>query len=49
VLVMRNGDFTMTRLIDQGHTLIWGNEEMTFRLETDVDLETAIRIAESMR
>lgn len=49
LLLMRNGDMTMTRLITQGHTLIWTAGSMTFRLETDVDLETAIRIAESIR
>lgn len=47
-LVMRDGDATMTRLITQGHTLIWTSGEMTFRLETDVDLETAVRIAQSI-
>lgn len=48
LLVMGNGDVTMTRLIEQGHTLIWKEGEITFRLETDDDLETAIRIAESI-
>jgi len=48
VLVMRNGNFTMTRLITQGHTLIWSTGQMTFRMETDVDLAEAIRIAESI-
>jgi hypothetical protein len=49
VLVMRDGDYTMTRLVNQSHTLIWTNGDMTFRLETDVDLDTAIQIAESIR
>ena len=48
LLIMRNGDTTFTRLIDQGHTLIWTNGEITYRLETSVDLDTAIRIAESI-
>lgn len=47
-LVTRNGDAVMTRLIDQGHTLIWDSGEMTYRLETDEDLETTISIAESI-
>lgn len=47
-LVTRNGDAVMTRLIDQGHTLIWDSGEITYRLETDEDLETAISIAESI-
>ncbi|MGE5463369.1 MAG: hypothetical protein ACM3PS_08435 [Syntrophothermus sp.] len=49
ILIMRNGDTTLTRLITQGHTLIWTTGEMTYRLETDADLETAIRIAESIQ
>jgi len=49
LLITRNGDATFTRLIDQGQTLIWTNSEITYRLETEVDLETAIRIAESIR
>ena len=48
LLIMRNGDTTFSRLIDQGHTLIWTNGEITYRLETSVDLDTAIRIAESI-
>lgn len=49
VLVMRDGDVNMTRLVNQGHTLIWNSGKMTFRLEVDVDLESALRIAESIR
>jgi hypothetical protein len=48
LLVARSGDAEFTRLITQGHTLIWTTGEMTFRLETDEDLDTAIRIAESI-
>ena len=49
VMVMRSGDFTMSRLITQGHVLIWDHDGMTFRLETDETLEEALRIAESIR
>jgi hypothetical protein len=49
VLVTRNGEYSMSRLISQGHTLVWSSGGMTFRLETDVDLEAAIRTAESIR
>ena len=49
VMVMRSGEFTMSRLITQGHVLIWDHEGMTFRLETDEPLEEALRIAESIR
>lgn len=49
VMVLRSGDFTMSRLITSGHVLIWDHDGMTFRLETDEDLEEAIRIAESIQ
>lgn len=49
LLITRHGDATFTRLIDQGHTLIWTDGEITYRLETEVDLDTALRIAESIR
>lgn len=49
VMVLRNGDFTMSRLITAGHVLIWDHDGMTFRLETDETLEEAIRIAESIQ
>lgn len=49
IVVTRSGDTMMRRLIRQGHTLIWSDGSMTFRLETDADLETAVRIAESIR
>ena len=49
LLIMRNGDTAFSRLIDQGHTLIWTDGEMTYRLEIDVDLDSALRIAESIR
>lgn len=48
LLITRNGETTFSRMIDQGHTLIWTNGDITYRLETDVDLQTAIRIAESI-
>lgn len=49
VMVLRNGDFTMSRLITAGHVLIWDHDGMTFRLETDDSLDEAIRIAESIQ
>lgn len=48
ILTMRNGDTTLTRLVNQSHTLIWNTGKMTFRMETDVDLATAVRIAQSI-
>lgn len=47
-LLMRNGSIEIERLID-GHVLIWADGEMTYRLETDLPLEEAIRVAESLQ
>lgn len=47
-LMLRNGDMEFTRLVD-GHVLIWVDGDITYRLETDLPLEEAIRIAESLR
>lgn len=47
-LLMRNGDIQFERLIE-GHVLIWADENVTYRLETALPLEEAIRIAESLR
>jgi len=46
-LIMQNGDLFVERLID-GHVLIWEDGNITYRLETDLTLEGAIRIAESL-
>ena len=43
----RNNDIDFIRLID-GHVLIWADGEITYRLETDLSLEEAIKIAESL-
>ena len=42
-----NGDLDFVRLID-GHVLIWEEGNLTYRLETELGLEEAIRIAESL-
>jgi len=42
-----NGDLQFKRLIT-GHVLIWGTLDVTYRLETDVSLEEAVKIAESL-
>ncbi|RPH35367.1 hypothetical protein EHM92_06280 [bacterium] len=42
-----NGNLDFIRLID-GHVLIWTDDEMTYRLETDLSLEEAIKVAESL-
>ncbi|MEW6404653.1 MAG: hypothetical protein AB1649_22885 [Chloroflexota bacterium] len=46
-LIMSDGDIDLTRLID-GRVLIWAEGALTYRLETDLSLEEAIRIAESL-
>ena len=42
-----NGDLDFVRLID-GHVLIWTDGEVTLRLETELSLEEAVRVAESL-
>lgn len=46
-LRLRNSDIQYTRLIS-GHVLIWEKGTVTYRLETDLPLEEAIKIAESL-
>jgi hypothetical protein len=47
---LRNGrsDAELGRLVT-GHVLIWEDSPMTYRLETDLPLEEAVRIAESLK
>lgn len=44
---LRSGEFTFDRLIE-GHVLIWTVEGITYRLETDLSLVEALKIAESL-
>ena len=46
-LRLHDGDITFTRLID-GRVLIWEEAEITYRIETNLSLEEAIRVAESL-
>ena len=46
-LRLRNQDMQYMRLIE-GHVLIWTDHDITYRLETGLSLEEAIRIAESL-
>jgi hypothetical protein len=48
LLTLRNGTVDNYRLID-GHVLIWEDGDLTYRLETDLPLEEAVRIAGSLR
>jgi hypothetical protein len=47
-LMLSNGNLEFTRLID-GHVLIWAEGEITYRLESGVSLEEAVKIAESLQ
>jgi hypothetical protein len=42
-----NGNLDFVRLID-GHVLIWAEGDVTYRLETDLSLEEAIKVAQSL-
>ena len=46
-LRLYNSDIEFIRLVI-GHVLIWEDGDITYRLETDLDLEEAIKIAESL-
>lgn len=47
LLEVASGAYREVRLVE-GHTLIWAEGDITYRLETDLPLEEAIRIAESL-
>ncbi len=46
-LILKNKDIEFTRLIE-GHVLIWSEGDITYRLETNLRMEEAIKIAESL-
>jgi hypothetical protein len=48
-LISGSGSSEFTRLVPEGHTLVWTQGSMTYRLETASDLSTAIRVAESLK
>lgn len=45
---LRNGQYEVLRLVE-GNVLVWVEAEITYRLETELPLEEAIRVAESLR
>ena len=47
-LRLYNGDIEFTLLI-KGHVLVWQEGDITYRLETDLPLDEAIRVAESLQ
>lgn len=48
MLRLTNGAMELTRLIE-GHVLIWENGNITYRLETSLELQEAVRIVESLK
>lgn len=44
---LTNGDIDFRRTVE-GNTLIWEEQDVTYRLETDLALEEAVKIAESL-
>ena len=48
LFVFKSGDVGLRELV-HGHTLIWQQGDVTYRLETDAELDEAVRIAESVR
>jgi hypothetical protein len=47
-LILTDSNLELTRLVD-GHVLVWTDGDITYRLETGLPLEEAIRIAESLQ
>lgn len=47
LLELKTGDLEMRRILD-GHTLIWSEGEITYRLETHLTLEEALQTAHSL-
>lgn len=47
-LILRNADIQFARLIN-GHVLIWEKNTITYRLETPLELDEAVRVAESLQ
>jgi hypothetical protein len=48
LIQLKSGDYNLTRFV-QGHTLIWQDATTTYRLETDLSLDEARKIAESLK
>jgi hypothetical protein len=47
MLQASNGDYVERRLVN-GHVLIWAHANITYRLESDLLLEEAVKVAESL-
>ena len=48
MLHLSNGNIDLVRLID-GHVLIWTEGNITYRLETSLSLDEALKVAESLQ
>ncbi len=48
VVELKSGVWDVRRLVE-GHALIWASQGMTYRIETDLSLEEAVKIAESLK
>jgi hypothetical protein len=48
MLQLSNGEIDLRRMIE-GHVLIWADGPITYRLETDLSLDEAVKIAESLK
>jgi hypothetical protein len=48
-LVRLHGNNLDIRYLVQGHVLIWADGPVTYRLETDLTMEEAVRVAEGLR
>jgi hypothetical protein len=47
-VIISNGDVQYEYLV-RGHGLIWADLDVTYRLETDLSMEAAVKIAESLK
>lgn len=47
LLQLPNGDYVQRRLVE-GNVLVWVEEDITYRLETELSLDEAVQIAESL-
>jgi hypothetical protein len=48
LIQLTSGTYVFRRTVE-GNTLIWEEDNITYRLESDLTLEETIRIAESLR
>lgn len=49
LLILENGQFGNVQFVVRGNVLIWTEGQVTYRLESDLPLEEALQVAESLR